>query len=347
MDTPGYDGSGTGSRERANKAIDTALRKVELCMLVITRDLTEDDERIIQRIKEAGRELFIVFNMSDNYDMDDAEQIKQSVLTRLGKKFGLRPTFFTVSALWQSATPEERANIQQQQHRRYLDEEPVHEWRQLLTYLDSQQASVAVQEQRKRLTDIEKAYTLACALDGVYKIEAQAACMFLNYSNYHEYALSQKMPPPLGPIHLKQTREAAGSGQPLNWRILSNYKIFPADIAPRLCLTEGIGNELIQRYLTTTYTLLDTLMQQGEYKRAEEVAMAARLFIGKHEEFKSALQTLSDRIEWARWCCETSHSDFTYANTYNTLRSRWKRSSEHITADTAQIRRQLSEALSG
>ena len=345
VDTPGYDGSGVGSRERAQKAIDRVLSEAGICMLVVTWGLTEDDLPIIRRIHETGRELFIVFNMSDNYDAEQAEDVKRSALTALQKKIGISPAWFTVSALWQSATPAGRASILQQENRRYVEEDPINEWPQLLDYIDRQKAALVTEAHRKHLVDIANTYALVCTLDSSYDRTAQAAVAFVSNDAYYQNFLTQAMPPPMGPTHLKQARDAACAGRALNWRVLANYDISPDDLAPRMCLAEGIGSTLIQRYIEAANNLLDTLMHQGDHKQIERDVLVICQFISKCEKYGTALQVLSDKMEWARWCCKTTQADFAYASTFDALKSRWKRTAEYIASDTAQIRQQLSDAL--
>jgi GTP-binding protein EngB required for normal cell division len=343
IDTPGFDGTNPEVRQRAEKAREQAIQQSSLCVLVVDKDAGEDQIKYARLIQQFAVPLVVVLNKSDQYDVEQIEEIQDRTISDLEQKVGVTPPFFACSARWQTNSAEDRAAIQYQ--RRYYDDENEtewHQWNALVKHLSRPQIG---EKHGVLLTAIYHALELAAQVSGEYDLTRQAEAVFLNYLPRWRVEMSSLV----GKVVLELAVTAAQSGKPLPWTRLRNFGIVPEDLAPKSLLPL----ETIE-YLSSLYA--ETASEVVELAWSQHSAVLYRLVLSTQASWAVLLkidsraiselsQTVKRDKEDAEWYSQPLRTDFSYEEALVSLQSRWQAAPYTMDTDSARLRTRLAAAL--
>ncbi len=343
IDTPGFDGTNSEMRTRGSQARERAIQQSHLCILVLSAGLGSDDLESARLIHRHGADIIVVLNQSDKYDNDERMEMKQQILSDLEREIGVRPAFFTCSALWQSGTKQTRDEIERQ--RRFFDHEDETQWHQWDALTSHLSQSLNGEREIRLLDTLRRAFDLARLINNEYDINRQAEARFLdNLPRWHEM-----MPSLVGQTVLEMAVNAAKSKRPIPWKRLENFGITPELAAPRSIVSDQEVDQLVDEYTSVVAVLVALAMDNHCAKLYEylvsDVSACLTLLSDEISVPVHRVHTLHHKVQKANWYSQPLRLDFTYQDSLAKLRARWASQPIELSADCSYIRKRLSAAL--
>ena len=344
IDTPGLDGPNPKVRQRAEKAREQAIRQSSLCVLVVNKNAGEDEIKCARLIQQYAVPLVVVLNKSDQYDVDEIEEIQDKTVSDLEQKVGVTPPFFACSALWQSSSVEERKSIKEDRER-YRDDKDAAEWHQwdaLVKHLSQPRIG---EKHSVLLRAIHHVLGLARRVVEEYDLTRQAEAGFLDDLP----RCQAKMPSLVGRTVLDLAISAAQSGRPLPWKRLQNFGIVPEDLAPKSLLPIGAIQALGILYSEIFSEIAELAWEQHSavlYRVILSDRVSWDVFLKLDSKSISGLSQMLVRYrEDASWYSQPLRTDFSYEEALESLRLRWKTAPHTMSTDSTRLRARLAAAL--
>ena len=343
IDTPGFDGTNSEVRTRGSQARERAIQQSHLCILVLSAGLGLDDVKSARLIHHHGAEMVVVLNQSDKYDSDDRMEMKQQILSDLEREVGVKPAFFTCSALWQSGSEQKRDEIEHQ--RRFFDREDETQWHQWDALISHLSHSLNGERDLRLLDTLRRAFDLARRVNNEYDINRQAEATFLdNLPRWQEM-----MPSLVGQAVLEMAVSAAKSKRPIPWKRLENFGITPEIVAPRSIVSDQEVNKLVDHYSSAVAALVSLAIETHCAKLykylVEDVSTCIKLIGNEFSVPAHQVHTLHQAVQKAEWYSQPLRSDFIYQNSLANLQARWKANPAELSKDCSYIQKRLSSAL--
>lgn len=344
VDTPGFDGPNPETRKRAKRAREQALAQSELCVLVVSAGLSEDDLECARMVRDHGVSMVVVLNHSDKYDSEDLQDIRDQIVSDLDREINIRPQFFGCSALWQIGTEQQKTEIAaKRRFFDYEDESQWHEWGALVSRLSRRRRGVG--RHVSLLTDIHNALKLAARLRDEYVQVRQAEFHF----PIERARWERMMPLPLGPLVLEMSIKAAIGGTPLPWHLLRNFGITPDLVAPAapdiaaketslIAMFSEVLKEAVQIGLDDdTSALFDSLAAE-----VSALVALARKYSWSSSDPISDLEACVQELEWFS---RPPRANFSYSRALTDLRVRWECRPAAMDENCSRTRTRLAAAL--
>ena len=346
LDTPGFDGPNPETRVRAERARREAIKQSDLCVLVLDKGVGEDELKCARLIQQHGVEMIVVLNKSDSFDMENRLETMDKVLSELAHHIGVRPTFYSCSALWQRGSSQEREGIAAWRDDYASDDEDEadwHQWVPMVRHLSQPQQRTS--RHITLLRTIASAFQLAAQVLDQYDQEKQAEMLFPNQvSRWREM-----MPPPLGPLILDIALSAAGGGKPLPWQRLQNFNISPKVVAPQDILPYNDLSALLSLYeetLTEVLTLAHDARSGNLYLLlSSEVETFIRIVSYKVKLPTTRIGELRRGVQELEWFSQPLRAGFSYHHALAGLQARWASTPSVVEEDCSRIRSKLAAAL--
>ena len=352
IDTPGFDGADSQARERADKIREQAIRQSDLCVLVLSSGLSEDDLKCARLIQQHGTETLVVLNKSDNYDADDRLAMQDQILSELKSEAGIAASFYACSALWQNGTEQDREELERR--RRYFDDEDEAQWHQWHPLLSRLSRPLTGRRHIAMLSTICSAYKFASVVQGKYDLIQQAEATFLD----HLPQWRAMMQPPIGPVILEMAVSAAKTGKPLPWKRLQNFNITPELFTPKNVLPhndlenlfglheKALAEVILLCIASDSVDFFDALMESVETFVNATVSLHGDGSLEvKSKLFMAKITALRLQAEKLRWFSQPLRADFTYQKAFDGLQARWNTVPDALNEDCKYIRKRLAAVL--